>query len=1591
LIGSASYAQVAAISASPTSGCAPLPVLFDDASTGATSWAWDFGDLGAKSTLQHPGLHTYLLPGIYTATLTINGTITAKQTITVNAIPTVLFTVDKNSGCFPLTVNFTDQSVPLPGTTTTAWSWDFGDGSPFSNLKNPTHIYTQLNPPGFPVTLKITNSAGCSNALTIKSMVMTPSGVTPSFQTVAAAGCKLPITVQFNNTSTGPGTLTYTWSFGDASATTNTTSPGHTYTAPDIYNVKLIASSTSGCIDSVTVPTNITSGNVSSSFSIPDTVCVGTLVNFLNTSSPKPTVVNWDFGDGTSSSALGPTKRYSTPNVYTVKLTNTFGACIDSVSRKLTVLTPAVANFTAATTTSCDSIFTVQFTDQSANAGSWSWNFGDGTISNQQNPSHTYKGYGQYSVSLTVSNSVGCSGSITKTQFIQNRKPFVQLNGLASKGCLGAFTYSPQLIDTVVDGIQSYLWNFGDGTTSTAATPPAHSYPATGVYFVTLNITTNGGCTVTANDTVKIGTVKPVVNFTASPTTVCTNNPVTFVDKSTNSPDQWYWDFGNGSSSTQQNPVYIFPTPGTYTVTLIAYNGGCNDSSKTKIIVSPPQAAFAYTYSCSGNNTVFDFHDSSKGADTWNWDFGDGSVSTAQNPSHIYAVADASYTVVLTVTNNTTHCTNSNTQQVFIVHQKPTLYIPSANTCVNTKVSVQVTGVSFSYFSSFTFIYGDGDTVNAGFNSNGSHIYKQAGKYNVTVIATEITGCKDTITQLNAIQVNGPTANFTTTVSTGCTGLAAVFVDQSATDGINPITKWVWDYGDSTPIQTYTAPPFTHNYTKQGIYSVKLKVTDASGCTDSLSQINLITVAFPNASFTTTDSLTCPGSPIQFVNNSKGYGLNYTWDFGDGSTSTAANPTHLYAPTTYPMTYTVSLQVSDQFGCGASTGNYKIGVDTPSASFTLSSTFASCPPLVDSFDFTGHYAKTLKWVFGDGGISGLDSPVHYYNIPGTYSPYLVVTSHGGCTSTAPAQNVKILGPYGALSYSPLQGCHTLTVNFNVITGNVVKYLWVFSNTQTDSTLVPNISFTYDSIGKYLPIVVLEDPSGCNVPIYGSDSIVIIGSTPKFSVDKDTLCSNGSVQFSDSTTSVGTIQTYQWNFGDGTTSNLENPAHFYSAPGSYSVSLIVTTTTGCSDTSKQNTVVNVVAAPSIDIGGATSQCVPATISFTGIALVADPSLTWSWNFYNGQTSAVQNPPAQVYTTPGSDSVLLKATNSSGCSDSVTKYFTINPSPGISAGADTTVCVGQSVTLIATGGLSYNWLPPNGTLSCITCDSTVATPTTTTTYVVSGTSIYNCVQNDTVVVNVITPQSISVTPLTDSICLGQGVPLLASGETLYTWTPATGLSNPNIANPVASPDSTTTYQVTGTDIKSCFSDTKSLTISVFNYPKIDVGPNVTLPIGTSYQITGNGSSDIDSISWTPTIGLSCTDCLSPLASPITTTTYVISVENTGGCVSTDSVTILVTCDGKNLFVPNTFSPNGDGVNDAFFVSGNGLSTIQSMRVFNRWGQMVFEKRNFAPNDPNVGWDGNFNGRKAPVDVYIYTIEVICENSQVVAYHGNVALIR
>jgi PKD repeat protein len=463
LLGFTAAAQVpvANFTATPVAGCSPLVVSFKDMSSGSpTSWSWDFGN-GNTSSIQNPS-SSYLTPGQYTVTLTAknaNGsnTLTRSQLVVVYETPVISFTASKTTGCFPLKVQFTDNSTAGSGNTNTSWFWDFGDGN-ISTEQHPLHVYTTAG--SFTITLKITNDKGCYRVLTTPNYIQTLAGLSSGFTNTLPTVCQPPADVNFTNNSVGPGVLTYEWNFGDGNTST-AVNPLHTYTTKGLYDVALVVISSTGCTDTLIKKSLIPVGAYNPTFSAPDSVCINSPANFLNTSSPAPTGLTWDFGDGTGFIGLNPVKTYTVAGVYPVKMVANYGSCTDSVTKNITVVPKPVAAFTAPVVNKCQPSLAVNFQDQSVNAVSWQWNFGDGAVSSLQNPSHSYVDYGSYDVTLVVTSSFGCTDSITKTAFIKIARPLISVPSLPAAGCI-PFTINPVANITAVDGVSSYLWNFGD-------------------------------------------------------------------------------------------------------------------------------------------------------------------------------------------------------------------------------------------------------------------------------------------------------------------------------------------------------------------------------------------------------------------------------------------------------------------------------------------------------------------------------------------------------------------------------------------------------------------------------------------------------------------------------------------------------------------------------------------------------------------------------------------------------------------------------------------------------------------------------------------------------------------------------------------------------------------------------------------------------------------------------------------------------------------------------------------------------------------------------------------------------------------------
>ena len=319
-----SYAQPTAnFTATPTSGCAPLLVNFTDQSTGnPTSWRWDLGN-GTISQLQNASV-VYFNPGQYSVKLKVinaagTDSIIRTQYINVYAKPTIDFSASAYAGCPPANISFTDLSTPGSGTNS-SWNWDFGNGTS-SNLQNPSIVYE--NTGIYSITLLVTNSFGCTSALTKDTIIRITDKPVASFVNSSTANCGAPLTINFTDQSTGTGNLSYSWSFGDGPTSTDQ-NPSHTYLTTGNFSPKLIVYNQSGCSDTIIRTNAINIANNITMFTVIPSVCANTPITITNSTTPNPINVLWIFGDGTTSTNTVPVKSYTTPGTYQIKMINNF-------------------------------------------------------------------------------------------------------------------------------------------------------------------------------------------------------------------------------------------------------------------------------------------------------------------------------------------------------------------------------------------------------------------------------------------------------------------------------------------------------------------------------------------------------------------------------------------------------------------------------------------------------------------------------------------------------------------------------------------------------------------------------------------------------------------------------------------------------------------------------------------------------------------------------------------------------------------------------------------------------------------------------------------------------------------------------------------------------------------------------------------------------------------------------------------------------------------------------------------------------------------------------------------------------------------
>jgi gliding motility-associated-like protein len=406
-----------------------------------------------------------------------------------------------------------------------------------------------------------------------------------------------------------------------------------------------------------------------------------------------------------------------------------------------------------------------------------------------------------------------------------------------------------------------------------------------------------------------------------------------------------------------------------------------------------------------------------------------------------------------------------------------------------------------------------------------------------------------------------------------------------------------------------------------------------------------------------------------------------------------------------------------------------------------------------------------------------------------------------------------------------------------------------------------------------------------------------------------------------------------------------------------------------------TAYNVYPQPSVTITGADEICKDAPITFAG-SVTSAADVTWLWEFGNSKTSNVQQPAAQTYTQTGNAIVTLTVTSKDGCIDKTTHPVNVLALPDIKASAPADfICLNNTTILHAGGGSSYQWTPATG-LDNPAIANPKASPVVSTTYQVKVTDNKGCVNTDEVKIRVVQPFSIHATPDT-ILCLGDKLPLRVWGTDTYVWR-GFGIDKVNSPTPIATINRTGLYiyEVTGYDKDNCFSDQTSLRVNVNPTPIVNAGPDRQTMAGVPVFLAGNTSNDVIRWSWTPPEYIDCPNCPRIQVLPNLSTLYKLEVENRYGCKAADDVMVHVLCNQSAIYMPNAFTPNYDGRNERIYPKGKGVKEIAWLRIYDRWGTLVFEKTHFPVNVPSAGWDGRSNNKEAPLGTYIYSMQTVCE---------------
>ena len=988
-----------------------------------------------------------------------------------------------------------------------------------------------------------------------------------------------------------------------------------------------------------------------------DTIICLNVNDTINNTSTLAQTHSWTISNGDFSNLKDPVFNINAVGFYNLKYiaTSTVG-CQDSSQSNFEVLAPPIASYSCPDS-GCGPLL-VNFTNNSTGKYiSYLWDFGlDNSLGNDSTsidtlpPNHIYNegviSDTSYFSSLTVTNL--CGISIQNTEIKSMPKPVSFFGPTSNVGdCLSG---NITLANNSYGLPDTYSWDFGDGSFgNTSDTLFDHFYPpvtSTSFYTIKLRVTNECGAD-SSSEVISIIPNTLVAAFSTDTTVGCTPLDVEFTQFTVVGSNTQSWDFGDGNFTNTFSPTHTFTDTGSFQVSL-AVSDACNfDTAYTTIRVNTsPNVSFSVIDDTLCAGSTFQFNNSSDVGISNNWNFGDGSpTSTLTDPNHIFTDS-GSFRVILLGTSLTNNCpAYDSVDLVVLPYPEITATSDTSNGCIPLPVNFSSTVNSVGYY---LWDFGDGNTS---ILANPTHNYTTDGYYIVNVRFEDLSGCVDSF-DFNITPHPVPVANFNPIQLDTC----LLPVNYNFKNITNGGVSYQWDFGDGTssPITNPTDSLNPKSYTNAGNYDIKLLTNNSFGCADSITK-SIFIKPIPNSDFDVLqlDSCILPAS-YSLVNNSTGAVLN-SWNLGNGATTN--NPNFNSYSYNNSGSYDISLVVMNSYGCLDTSINTVNILPIPQVDFSYFKQDTCVLPSNYLFTNLSSGGDFFTWTFDSlGNDIQKDSTSFIFNNNGTYQVSIVGENISGCKdSTAKVITVNSK-PVAIFTLDTTIGCEPFNAIFTNNSQNSNYYNWDFNDGSTGSFL--NGTHLFQNFGNYSIKLVAEDVNGCKDSI---SSTININPTP---ISNYTFTSTDpcylpiDVVFTN--TSIGG-NNYQWDFGNGQVSNIQNPDTItFDSIGVFNLQLVVSNSFNCFDTTNNSFDVIYNQVPVAQLNFKDSICLRDTSFLFSTSLFTDSLI---WDLGNGINFSGDSV-LFISDTSGQFSINLFAYNTtSGCSDTLlgNNNLTILPSP------------------------------------------------------------------------------------------------------------------------------------------------------------------------------------------------------------------------------------------------------------------------------------------------------------------------------------------